>query len=188
MAGGGAGRHESAPIPVSIAVRVVDDRRMTTLHERFCGKPVTTDVLTFPSSGPSSGPSPGRASDSISGSGGDDEWGACDDPGAPGVAPVHECAPHVDIVVCLDEAKRQASAAGHRVEQELLLYALHGVLHCVGYDDHDERAYELMHEVEDRVLEAIGVGATFAPAGRLGTSETTTRIAADEGAGMEARS
>jgi probable rRNA maturation factor len=69
----------------------------------------------------------------------------------------------VDILVCIDEARRQALVLGHAVEQEILLYIVHGVLHCLGYDDHDPQAALDMHAEEDRVLEAIGVGAVFAP-------------------------
>ena len=71
----------------------------------------------------------------------------------------------VDIIVCADEAGRQAAARGHRVEQELLLYIIHGVLHCRGHDDHDPAAAARMHAEEDRILEALSVGATFARPG-----------------------
>lgn len=73
----------------------------------------------------------------------------------------------VDILVCVDEAERQAKNRGHDTRRELLLYGLHGVLHCLGHDDHDDDAYRRMHAAEDEVLETIGVGATFrAPEGR----------------------
>ena len=70
----------------------------------------------------------------------------------------------VDILACIDEAQRQATARGHEVQRELLLYIIHGVLHTLGHDDHDDDAYARMHAEEDRVLSAIGVGATFAKA------------------------
>lgn len=66
-----------------------------------------------------------------------------------------------DIVVCLDEATRQAKARGHGPEHELLLYTIHGVLHCLGHDDHDDDDFEAMHRAEDEVLTAIGVGPLF---------------------------
>ena len=50
----------------------------------------------------------------------------------------------------------------HPVERELLLYIIHGILHCLGEDDHDDDAYARMHAREDDLLEAIGVGRTFA--------------------------
>ena len=68
-----------------------------------------------------------------------------------------------DIAVCIDEADRQAILHGHAPGRELLLYALHGVLHCAGFDDHDPEGYRAMHAEEDRILHAIGVGAVFTP-------------------------
>lgn len=70
----------------------------------------------------------------------------------------------VDLVVCLDEAQRQASARGHgeTPQLELLLYTLHGVLHCLGHDDHEEPSFRAMHDAEDAILTSIGVGPVFA--------------------------
>lgn len=67
----------------------------------------------------------------------------------------------VDIAVCADEARRYAAERGYDVTRELLLYALHGLLHCAGFNDHDETGFDAMHAEEDRILEAIGVGMTF---------------------------
>jgi len=77
----------------------------------------------------------------------------------------------LDLAVNLDEADRQSVIHGHSIQQELSLYCLHGMLHCAGFDDHDAEAYQAMHAEEDRILTAIGVGATF------GISQST---AADE--------
>jgi len=68
-----------------------------------------------------------------------------------------------DIAICVDEAERQAEAFGHSVEHELLLYAVHGLLHCIGFDDHTDADYARMHAEEDRLLEAIGAGRIFLP-------------------------
>ena len=67
----------------------------------------------------------------------------------------------VDIAVCLDEARRNATERGHDVVRELLLYIVHGLLHCCGYDDHDVREHARMHAEEDRILTAIGVGPVY---------------------------
>jgi len=66
-----------------------------------------------------------------------------------------------ELIVCLDEAERQAARRGHATRVELLLYALHGMLHLLGYDDRDADTFEQMHAREDEILEAIGVGAVF---------------------------
>jgi probable rRNA maturation factor len=68
----------------------------------------------------------------------------------------------VDILVCMDEAARQAARRGHETRTELLLYIVHGILHCLGHDDHDEAAAARMHAEEDRLLSAVGVGAVYA--------------------------
>ncbi len=70
-----------------------------------------------------------------------------------------------DILVCADEARRQARRLGHSPEREVVLYIVHAVLHCVGYDDTDEAGSAKMHAREDELLEAAGIGATFAPGG-----------------------
>ena len=67
----------------------------------------------------------------------------------------------VDLLLCRDEALRRASEFDHAVRRELLLYALHGVLHAQGYDDQTPEDHSRMHAEEDRILELIGVGRTF---------------------------
>ena len=70
-----------------------------------------------------------------------------------------------DVLICVDEAARQAAEHDHPVEQEILLYAIHALLHCTGYDDKTEADAEAMHRREDEILEAIGVGSTYRSAG-----------------------
>jgi probable rRNA maturation factor len=70
-----------------------------------------------------------------------------------------------DLLICADEAARQGAARGLPVEHELLLYIVHGVLHCAGYDDHDEPSASVMHEREDELLRAMGLGAVYAARG-----------------------
>lgn len=79
----------------------------------------------------------------------------------PSGAPGPQLVLDVDILACLDEAARQGAARGHAPERELLLYIIHGVLHCLGHDDHDPVQSSAMHTREDEILRAIGVGDTF---------------------------
>jgi rRNA maturation RNase YbeY len=69
-----------------------------------------------------------------------------------------------EVVVCVPEARRQARARGLAVERELLLYALHGMLHLTGFDDRTDAGYRAMHRTEDMILSQLGVGQTFADA------------------------
>ena len=64
-----------------------------------------------------------------------------------------------DLVICRDEATRQAAARGHAVRLELLLYAVHGLLHLLGYDDADADQAAAMHQREDELLTAVGLDA-----------------------------
>jgi len=66
-----------------------------------------------------------------------------------------------EVIVCVPEARRQAKARKVPVERELLLYALHGLLHLCGYDDRTDAAFRAMHRAEDRILTQIGVGPVF---------------------------
>lgn len=62
----------------------------------------------------------------------------------------------VELAICIDEARRQAAERGHAVEEELLLYVIHGLLHCCGYNDGDPAESQTMHAEEDRLLQCIG--------------------------------
>ncbi len=70
-----------------------------------------------------------------------------------------------EIVVCVPYATREAGKRRHTVRQELLLYALHGVLHLSGYDDRNDVDYRRMHRKEDAVLTQLGIGPVFNAAG-----------------------
>jgi len=66
-----------------------------------------------------------------------------------------------EVVVCVPHAARTARRLGVPLRHELLLYALHGLLHLTGHDDRDDAAYRRMHAAEDRVLTRLGVGPVF---------------------------
>ncbi len=67
-----------------------------------------------------------------------------------------------DLMVCVDEARRQAEARGIALEHEVLLYIIHGLLHCLGHDDQHADDALAMHAREDELLAAVGVGHVFA--------------------------
>lgn len=53
-----------------------------------------------------------------------------------------------EVILGAPVAKREAKRYGWPAENELLLYAIHGTLHLVGYDDHtpEQRAEMRQHE------------------------------------------
>lgn len=66
-----------------------------------------------------------------------------------------------DLVICVDTARREAATRGHDTRVEVLLYALHGLNHLLGNDDHTPAAAAAMHRWEDQILTAAGFGAVF---------------------------
>lgn len=67
-----------------------------------------------------------------------------------------------EVVICVPEARRRAAREGTGVRKELLLYALHGLLHLTGFDDRTDAGFRAMHRKEDDILIHIGVGPVFA--------------------------
>lgn len=57
-----------------------------------------------------------------------------------------------EVVVSADTAAREAARRGLRPERELALYAIHGALHLVGYDDRTEAARRRMRRAERKYL------------------------------------
>jgi probable rRNA maturation factor len=71
-----------------------------------------------------------------------------------------------EVAVCVPYARRQAQRHRTGLRNELLLYALHGMLHLCGYDDRTARDFSRMHRREDQILTALGIGPVFAPTPR----------------------
>jgi rRNA maturation RNase YbeY len=67
-----------------------------------------------------------------------------------------------EVIVCVPEARRQARQRHSTIEKELLLYALHGMLHLCGFDDRTASEYRRMHRKEDQILTRLGIGPVFA--------------------------
>ena len=59
---------------------------------------------------------------------------------------------HGEIVMSAPTAALYAAEHGHRVEQELALYTIHGLLHLNGFDDATSRDAARMQKVQTRVL------------------------------------
>ncbi len=115
----------------SVRAKIVNDHQMSAAHKRFSNIDGTTDVLTFDLSPQGS----------------------------------TKCIEHkvldTDLIICFDEASRQAEQHNHSPAHELLLYIIHGTLHCLGYDDHTDEDFKAMHNKEDQLLTAAGIGPLF---------------------------
>ncbi len=62
-----------------------------------------------------------------------------------------------EIVASAQTARRLASELGHSASDELTLYLVHGVLHLLGFDDHDEKNRRIMRRAERQCLAAAGI-------------------------------
>ena len=57
-----------------------------------------------------------------------------------------------DVIVCLDEAKRQAKKNKCSYKEEVFRYITHGLLHCVGYDDVKPKDPKKMWTLQEKLL------------------------------------
>ncbi len=117
-----------APERGAVGFAFVDDRRMAREHGRFLGLEVTTDVLSFPA-----------AEEVDAAAAGDEEgpyWG--------------------DVIICTDQARRQALELGHPYGFELIVLALHGLLHLRGFDHTRDRGE--MRRLEERLRPLCAAG------------------------------
>ena len=115
----------------SLSIALVGDRVMSQLHEQFLNIVGPTDVLTFPLENDRRGRAMGG-----------------------------------EIIICVPEARRRVreqrtSADQRALADEVLLYALHGLLHLSGYDDTTPKGYTAMHRMEDRLLTQLNIGPVF---------------------------
>lgn len=128
-------RHRVRHAQISIAL--VSDTEIARLNEHHLQHQGPTDVLTFDLRGElPAGIVPRQGSDFVTDI-------------------------DAEIVISVDTATREAAIHGHSVEAELALYAVHGTLHLVGYNDKNEADALRMHRVEDEILCALGLGSVY---------------------------
>ena len=62
------------------------------------------------------------------------------------------------VCVCTERAAEQAESYGHSLKRELTYLALHGFLHCFGYDHIVEEDEREMTALAEEIMREIGVG------------------------------
>ena len=72
-----------------------------------------------------------------------------------------EDVPAFDVMVNAQRAGAESRRRGLAGEAELALYALHGLLHCLGYDDLRPADAAKMHQREDQLLHEYGYGKVY---------------------------
>ncbi len=62
---------------------------------------------------------------------------------------------HAEIVICPLAAARHARSHGNSVEREMILYAVHGILHLCGYDDRAPADVKRMRRKEQQIMDLL---------------------------------
>jgi probable rRNA maturation factor len=62
-----------------------------------------------------------------------------------------------DIIISYETAQRQAERAQHTLTIEILMLTIHGLLHIMGFDHHDEASKNEMWQIQADLLSQAGV-------------------------------
>ncbi|MDQ0612615.1 putative rRNA maturation factor [Microbacterium sp. W4I4] len=110
-----------------VAIVLVDEGAMESLHVQWMDEPGPTDVLSFPM----------------------DELrpGSPDRPTPAGLLG--------DIVLCPQVAESQAQTAGHTLMDELILLTTHGLLHLLGFDHAEPDEEREMFGLQKTLIEGF---------------------------------
>jgi len=110
-----------------MSVVVTSDEVLAELNQRFRGVEGPTDVLSFAAQEP-----------------------------APGFVSAPEAATYLgDVLIALPFTRHQAAEMGRDLTDELLLLAVHGTLHLLGYDHADPDEETRMWARQDEILAGL---------------------------------
>jgi probable rRNA maturation factor len=66
-----------------------------------------------------------------------------------------------DIIISVQRAESQCTAAGHPLEDELCLLVVHGVLHLLGHDHAEFHEKKQMWVAQKEILVSLGISPTI---------------------------
>jgi len=115
-----------------VGVTITDDDGILELNREYREKDSVTDVLSFPQF---------EGHDDLLEDLQDDEMSTLVG----------------DVVICYDQAERQAEEYGTGITREVLYLFVHSMMHLFGYDHMEEGEKAVMRAREEEVLSAIGV-------------------------------
>jgi probable rRNA maturation factor len=130
-----------------IAVLACDDARIAILNAEFRGKPVATNVLSWPA-----------------------EDLAAADPGGQPQRPEADFTGEIplgDIAIAYDTCAREASDANKLLSDHLRHLIVHGVLHLLGYDHIRDLDATVMEALEVEILGNMGLDNPYTINGSL---------------------
>jgi probable rRNA maturation factor len=126
------------PDGYAFCVMGCDDARIAVLNTEFRGKPLPTNVLSWPSEE--------RAAEHAGRVPHLPESGTAEEPEELG-----------DIAIAFETCAREAEAAGKPMADHVTHLVVHGVLHLLGYDHQNDKDAELMEATETRILATLGL-------------------------------
>jgi probable rRNA maturation factor len=131
-----------------LAIYLVSAPEITLLNEKFLQHKGSTDVITF-DYGEQAGPASRLAGFEVTAR----PSGNRRDPSRTLL--------HGEIFICLDEAVSQARRFQATWQSELVRYAVHGVLHLLGYDDQNARVRRTMKNAEETLVRQLAARFEF---------------------------
>lgn len=131
----------NCPYEASVNLLLTDDERILLINQEMRDLPVATDVLSFPMS---EYESPG-CFDHL------EELPDAFDPDTGELL-------LGDIVLSIDHVVENAREYGHSVDREYAFLIVHSMLHLTGFDHIEEQDRIQMEEVQDRIMEKLGIG------------------------------
>lgn len=126
----------------AVSLMGCDDARIALLNADFRGKPVPTNVLSWPSDE--------RGAEFVGDAPDLPEPGDPDDPESLG-----------DIAIAFETCMREAGEQGKPFADHVTHLLVHGVLHLLGYDHVEDEDAALMEGLEVRILASLGVSDPY---------------------------
>ena len=119
-------RHGGAPAGTALTLVVTDDEEIRQLNRQFRHVDTPTDVLAFPAAA-----------------------------AAPFVEAPEQPLYLGDVIISHPRAVAQAAEAGHSVQNELALLAVHGTLHLLGHDHTTPQEKAAMWAAQNAILASL---------------------------------
>ncbi|WP_377508102.1 rRNA maturation RNase YbeY [Octadecabacter sp. R77987] len=124
------------PDACDVSLMGCNDTRIADLNADFRGKPVPTNVLSWPS----------------------EERGADRDGGQPRPPRDPELG---DIAIAFETCQREAAEAGRTMAAHCTHLIVHGTLHLLGYDHERDADATLMEGLETQILGKLGIADPY---------------------------
>lgn len=126
------------PQQFALSILACSDARIATLNTEFRGKPMPTNVLSWPSDERAPA-NPGEM------------------PHLPQPNPTGPPAELGDLAIAFQTCEREAADAGKPLPHHITHLIVHAVLHCLGFDHETDADADLMEGIETRILARLGI-------------------------------